>query len=269
LDKDIDLEEVLKILSAIKAGDYTAAENTWENLSKNTPGIIEEFRTNKKWVNVRDAVESVFINKGAKAFKIGDYPTAEAAFLLVLALEPELSKVQSNLAYVYNRTGRYTEAERIFREILKVNPTDFDTQKWLARMLIKQQKWYEAEQFLQNMRKKDPKNRDILQLIDQVYLEKQNAGNYTSQGEVGQLLDKGQAEFKLGHYREAIHYYQEALQKAPDTSIIYTVIGTSNYFLGEYEQAEKSIQRALQLDSSSNEAKFILQKILENRSALQ
>ena len=66
--------------------------------------------------------------------------------------------------------------------------------------------------------------------------------------EAWELLNKGVSLDNLGHHREAIQCYDEALQLNPQDSKVYNNRGTAYRALGQHEQALKDYDKAIELN---------------------
>lgn len=86
-----------------------------------------------------DAQKSVeLFTKAEQAYKEGMLEEAEANFLKITKLNPELYEAWFRLGNIYVRTGQLKAAERMFEKSASINPEEYKAWNNLAITYIKQ-----------------------------------------------------------------------------------------------------------------------------------
>lgn len=260
-----EIQEILiQIIQLVNKSDFQTAEQLWINLEQNNLQLKTEIAQNAELINSRDAIETIYINKGGLAFKAGDFKTAEHAFITILEFEPKLTKVRYNLAFTYKRQGDFAKAETEFRKIVEYEPENLEMWKWIANMLIQQQKLDEAELILRDILKKDPNYREAYKWLDEVV--RQRSKQKSSKIEIPfesspfkQQIQQSQDFIKKGDYHQAIQILEDLLQKVPNQPMIMTSLGSAYFFTAQYEKAKKILTQVLSINNQIDAAKYFLQ----------
>jgi tetratricopeptide (TPR) repeat protein len=190
----------------------------------------------------------------------GDWRSDASLWSSELTLHPQSPFVQNNLGLAYYKTGLVENAEKTFRKTLEIDPGFAPAYHNLARFLIDTKREVEGKQILEIAMQKgaDADDANFVN-IALMYLElgakdaaegcfqralQANPKNTTALSESGSIL------FEKGQYREAIEYFNRALEAASgrERGRILSNRGISYYKTGDIEKADMDSQEALQLD---------------------
>ena len=82
--------------------------------------------------DVDDKRFEAYLGIGQANYQLRDWPAAENAFLMALALNPSLSEAHFGIGMLYYLQGRYREAAKEFDQAAETNPTYAEAEAWLA-----------------------------------------------------------------------------------------------------------------------------------------
>jgi tetratricopeptide (TPR) repeat protein len=99
----------------LRLGAYTAALEDYEHART----LEEEFF-------------GAYIGIGWANYYLRDWPAAENAFLMALALVPNSSEAHFGIGMLYYLQGRYREAAREFDQAAEIDPLNAEAEAWLA-----------------------------------------------------------------------------------------------------------------------------------------
>ncbi|MBN2390355.1 MAG: tetratricopeptide repeat protein [Anaerolineae bacterium] len=99
----------------LRLGAYTAA--------------LEDFQHAR---DVDDKRFEAYLGIGQANYQLCDWPAAENAFLMALALNPSLSDAHFGIGMLYYLQGRYREAAKEFDQAAEIHPTYAEAEAWLA-----------------------------------------------------------------------------------------------------------------------------------------
>ncbi|MGC9396153.1 MAG: tetratricopeptide repeat protein, partial [Anaerolineae bacterium] len=99
----------------LRLGAYTAA--------------LEDFQHAR---DVDDKRFEAYLGIGRANYQLRNWPAAENAFLMALALNPTLSEAHFGIGMLYYLQGRYREAAKEFDHAAEINPTYAEAEAWLA-----------------------------------------------------------------------------------------------------------------------------------------
>jgi tetratricopeptide (TPR) repeat protein len=181
--------------------------------------------------------------QAAAALEKQDYAAAAKALESYLAQNPQDSRAKFNLALAYSMTGRETDAIRLYQEILVQQSDLVPARTNLGILLLA---GGDASGALEQFQK----------VIDQ------QPEHWAAQ------VNRAAALVALNRLPEAREAYEKALQLKPDhapTHLAYAkVLATSDSAI-----AEQHLRRALELDSTLEEARLLLAVVLEDRAGNQ
>ena len=193
-----------------------------------------------------------YAGKGDALFVLGRYDEATGNLKKALALTPDMP--QAPLMHVLlgdaaRELDRFGEAERQYRNALHIEPGLFRAHTSLASLLIDRGSLDEADRHLQNVHMQYPDHADGLQSIAELFRKREQyekalgwydavfeADRDYTQGYAG----KGDALFRLGRYEEAIKSLGRAIALEPGMSTVTALrvlIGEAHQKLGQLEEA--------------------------------
>lgn len=77
------------------------------------------------------------------------------------------------------------------------------------------------------------------------------AGLAQANNEVDALLQQSYTQTEAGNLDEALQLIQQAITKAPDSSLVYTRLGGLRVLRQEYDEGIKDFQKAIMLDQNN------------------
>ena len=157
----------------------------------------------------------------------GTVDDAEQACEQALIIDEGLSEVHAALGELYRQTGDLDAAETQFRISLRMDPRSFEGVEGLAVTLVGQNDLEGAELMLSKM-------------ID---LQK---GYWRGYAEMGKYL------YRHGRDEEAIPFFKQVTELAPDNALGWNNLGAAHYVLGNTRGAASAWQKALDIAPSQS-----------------
>jgi tetratricopeptide (TPR) repeat protein len=247
----------------------------------------------------QDRIEAL----GDAAVQTGDYESSLVDFLSILRKNPERYDLHYKVAVLFLINGQSAAAKQELALVLVHQPEMLPAHEAMGLVLLQEKNYPQAIEEFQTVLGQDPQRVNSLHLLGVAYLESGQPGKAVVQLKRALVLDPhrtssiaalGQAYIDLKQYQQAIaclqqgltldpkneklNYqlgmalaaekrYNEALDafmKAGDEAQAYNNIGVHYFVAGQYEEAAKCFQRAMELRPSFyEEAKDNLQRALE------
>ena len=161
---------------------------------------------------------------------LGRLAEAEPYLRRTLELNPHYRDAHFVAGRTFAGLGRLDEAERHYLRALELDPAYLPTYVNLGALLVGAQRFADAEPHLQRALEIDPHD-------------------------AGTLLNMALARFGRQRYAEALDFYRRVVEMQPDHAAAHSGIGATLYYLGRAEEALASIDRALALDPTLEEAR--------------
>jgi Flp pilus assembly protein TadD len=136
--------------------------------------------------------------------------------------------------------------ERLERAV-KLAPDFYEAQNTLGIQYLKLEKYDDAETALLRAKDLSPKAADPLVNLGMLYYRR---------GEM--LADSGKPEEAAATFQKAAQSLEESVKRSPLSSLAHSYLGAALYKTGEYEQAEATLNRALELDEQQPDARLML-----------
>jgi len=176
--------------------------------------------------------------RGLSLFQLGR-PSEAIPYLKQVQSWIGSANVDANyvLGLCYIHTQNYDEARKAFAQMYGVAPDSAAARLFLARMLLRQGYDPIAEQNAQQAAAMDPKLPLVHYLLGEFYLYKSN---------VPKAIDEFELEQRLN----------------PAFAGTYDRLGDSYSRLGRYDEAERTLQRAILLDSTATGPYILMGKVL-------
>jgi len=171
---------------------------------------------------------------GNAYFQLGDYPKALTAYQRVTELEPDIDTGFINKGSVYLQQGRFQESIPYFQKALQIEP-DFTTYSNLGTAYFSLKQFPQAVEMFEKAAALNPNETGIAVNL---------ADAYRSAGQKDKARDTYQRAISLG-FKE--------LQTNPQDGFAMSQIALSYANLGDSQQAETFIKRALALDKNNVE----------------
>ncbi len=181
------------------------------------------------------------LQQAAAALQREDYTAAAAILETYLAGQPEDYRAEFNLAFAYSLTGRRAEAIRLYKNVLSREKELTAAHRNLGILLLQDGNAAEAVDHLQFVAGKEP--------LD-----------------VPTHFNLAEALGSVGMIQEARETYEKVLQLKPDH--VQALLAFAE-LLAETDTAaaEQQLRRALDIDSSLDDARLRLAELLEARAA--
>jgi Flp pilus assembly protein TadD len=169
-----------------------------------------------------------------------------------LELNPNNAAAYNNLGIIYAVRKEYREAERMFRELVDRSKANFGSVPFnflfnLGSVLLDQQQWAEAEKIIRQAKALAPDNPDACSALAKALANQQRN------------LD------------EALILSRRAVQIAPNEPNHLNSLGWVLFHLGELDEAEATLKKALEIareEPPAPEIREHLKKVLEKRANL-
>ncbi len=253
----------------------------------------------------QDRVEAL----GDAAVQTGDYESSLLDFLEILRKNPERYDLHYKVAVLFLLNGQWAAAKQELALVLVHRPEMLQAHEAMGLVFLQEKNYPQAIEEFQTVLGQEPQRVNSLHLLGVAYLESGQPGKAVVQlkrvlvvdpRHVSSIPPLGQAYIDLKDYRQAIaclqqgltldpknqklNYqmgmalaadkrYNEALDafmKAGDEAQAYNNIGVHYFVAGQYEEAAKCFQRAIELRPSYyEEAKTNLQRALEKLQQLR
>jgi tetratricopeptide (TPR) repeat protein len=185
-------------------------------------------------------------------------------------------------AAAYLRKGEYDEARALLDRILKANPNQADSLLELAVLDLMQRRYKDAEEPFRKAYTVDPSNlRGLLGLAEIHFQENEpdKAVQVISQEVKKQpqradmKKELANAEFRAKQYDKAVADYLSILDRYKDAPLeqadLYNKIGITYSFLGDYQKAIDSLQKARQLAPTNINYISALAQVFDNAGKKQ
>jgi len=206
---------------------------------------------------------------GGILFLTGNLDAARRELALVLVQRPEMMEAHEALGLVHLEEKKYSLAVEEFRLVLNQDPKRIKARHLLGITYLQAGQDHRAIAEFERVLGLDPGNVTSLTAMGQAYLQQKDYIHALVYLKKAQSLapqdpkvhrQLGMALAGLKRYPEAL----EAFSKAGDEAQAYNNIGVYYFKDGQYEEAAKCFQRALDLRSTFyQEAKTNLQRALE------
>jgi tetratricopeptide (TPR) repeat protein len=247
----------------------------------------------------QDRLESL----GEIALQNRDYESSMINFLAALKKDPERYDLHYKVGVIFLLNGQFDAAQKELALVLVHRPDMTQAHEAMGLVHLQEKKYPLAIEEFQSVLSQDPHMANARHLLGVTYLEMRqpakavvqlkqavalnpsHAASYAALGEAYlQLKDSRQAiatlkrglaidpknqklNFHLGNALAAENRYDEALEafmKVGDEAQAYNNIGVHYFMAGQYEDAAKCFQRAIELRPTFyEEAKTNLQRALE------
>lgn len=169
------------------------------------------------------------VEEGNKLKAAKDYAGAIAKYEAALAANPALAEVYGDIARAYAEQGKTDEAIAAYKKFIAAKP-DQEAKLELASLLLQQKNIEEAKSVLSGS--------DVATITNPYALYNLGVGFYNAQ----------QAD-------EAIKYWEKAVTLDPKMSDAWLQLGFAYYATGNKDKAKEALQKVIQLEPGSDNAK--------------
>jgi len=240
-------------------GDQALQNRNFENSLVNYLQILQK---NPERYDLHYKVGVIFLLSGK-------LEAAQKELALVLVHRPEMLEAHEALGLVFLQGKNYPQAIDEFQYVLAQDPRRAKTHHLLGVTFLESGRPDRAIHALKTATTLDPRLLSSLITLSKAYLEQKEYRQAVASLKQAQALDPksqkvnhllGMALAGQKQYPQAL----EALMKAGDEAQAYNNIGVHYFMEGQYEDAAKCFQRALELRPTFyQEAKTNLQRALE------
>lgn len=174
------------------------------------------------------------------------------------------------LGITLQQLKRSDEAIPYLKDALKIQPNNIEVLSTLGLVYESIKEWKKSDSLYENILLKDPNNALVLNNYAYSLSERGDSLNYAfemskkaldAEPENASYLDTfGWIHYKLGNYDEAEFYIIKAIKREPDNSTLHEHLGDVYFKKAATQKAIESWKKALQLDNSR---KAIQEKILK------
>ena len=246
---------------------------------------------------------------GDVAVQGGDYESSLLDYLSILRDHPDRYDLHYKVAVLFLLNGQWQAAQQELALVLMHRPEMLQAHEAMGLVLLQEKNYPLAIDEFQTVLGQDPERVNSLHLLGVAYLESSQPGKAVVQLKQALMVDPrhvssipplAQAYIDLKDYQRAIaclqqglardpkneklnnqlgmalasekHYNEalEAFMKAGDEAQAYNNVGVYYFVAGQYEEAAKCFQRAIELRPSFyEEAKTNLQRALEKLQQLR
>jgi len=210
------------------------------------------------------------LNIGYCYLKIKDYDAAERYFNKYIAMVPDSPKVVNNLGIVYFSKKDYKRAEAYYKKASGLNEKYAEPHYNLANLYREQGEMDRAVKECYRTLELDPQFHDARNFLCDIYIQ---TGNFDMAHKAADLLLenknsevqghtlKGNIYKKQGDYKKSLFHYFRALQISPRNPMLYHNAGLAHYYLKNYSEAEKFLEKAISLNPNSPQSLNLLAQL--------
>jgi len=224
--------------------------------------FLEILKTNPSRYDLRYKVGVIY-------FLIGQFEPARKELAMVLVQRPEMIEAHEALGLVHLEEKKYSLAIDEFQQVLSQDPRRAKAHHLLGIAYLDAGQPHRAISEFQRVLAQEPGNVATLTTLGQAYLQQNNYTQALIPLKKAQTLAPQDPKVHrlLGMALAGLKRYPEALQaflKAGDEAQAYNNLGVFYFKDGQYEDAAKCFQKALDLRTTFyQEAKTNLQRALE------
>jgi tetratricopeptide (TPR) repeat protein len=197
-------------------------EDAWSEYVVDVTGVKRSGWARIRKLSDAEAEAQYYNNHGANALVENDLAKAFAYFVKAIRIAPDASYIWSNLGVVYNRNGQLEDAKHSYYAALKTNPAETVALNNLHRIYVEEGDLVRAEKIgskVERYRRKNP-----------YYLHHRSAQAVEEQ-----------------RYEAAIKLLNRAIKMNGTVYQFHYALARSLFLSGDYEAAQRSLDRAIQL----------------------
>jgi tetratricopeptide (TPR) repeat protein len=245
--------------------DYGDAFLDWGWVLKNQKKYDEAISKFKKSIESYKDSEILYLGYnglGSVYIELQRYREAEDCFEKVIGLNTTTGLGYHNLAYLYERLGRYRKAQKVWKEALdryllvkEDERTDSDWSSIGQIYMFTLHNHMQAMKALLEGLKRYPENRNILFYILRLNLVLKDRYNYENPEDLEHI---GMAHWAAFDAYKKIRESLESIYATGKSAYVCLDLGDLYNFMEEYDEAEKYLMEAVELDETLQEAYNLL-----------
>ena len=212
---------------------------------------------------------------GVEFLEVRQFGQAEAHLSHALELKPGHPGVLLSLGEVLRLRGRNAEAVESYRSSLEIKPRNAPAYAGLGTALYGLERYVEAVEALErsvSLRLDEsiagPAHQLLGHSLEALERDREAARHYErameiDPGDAGLIERLAQMRFRQKHYREALRLYQKRLVIGRVSARVHANVGNTLYYLNRPEEAQRSFERALELEPELEMARNGLRRVRE------
>lgn len=195
--------------------------------------------------------DTLLVTVGDFYYRIGKTDKAIPNYEQALKINPNNVMAHISLGELYSKEQNWDKAIEHFDAAMKLAPENEVIPMNIAVIYYNNGKYEEALPYIKKTLELSPDNKDMWELLSVCYLQKANVflEKYNSTDDPAK-----QKEYKAKYeeiYREALPQLEEAIQKFPDSSLLWNNIGVIYAQLGNKAKAEEAFKKSKELEEKS------------------
>lgn len=229
--------------SAMRHGDYRAAELKYVELIEHMPNVAE-----------------LHSNLGLAQLSLGDLRGAEASFRTALQLDPGVTAAKFLLGRILFQSSRYEEAARLLESAAADHPGQPTIARLLAASWIGLERYDDASSQYDKLLEADPNDTEALYGLGKLYLHRgQQAFDLLADFEDSAFYLLANADFHAERPRFtelAEDFYLRAVEAEPGHAGLRSALGMFLLRRRDWKAAQEAFGQALERDPQAYEALF-------------
>jgi predicted TPR repeat methyltransferase len=212
-------------------------------------------------------------NMGCIYLRQNNLSKAQDFFEKAVNICPEFADARYNLANIFTKKCLFDDAIEQLDIILTLEPENSRAHHKKAQLSYQQEKFIPAMHHYQEFLKFEPNDIHALHNLGSIFLklhDPEEAAKYFLR--LLPLASDGENYFNLGiaymeqeKHKEAVIYFEQALQAIPDYIEAHINLGAVYLKLEDYPSATKHYQEIMRLQPDNNEIAYILNAINNNK----
>ncbi len=261
-----------------RKSDYTQSLNQMEDLASKDPTRALDQLEDKFGSNEQTA--RMYTLRGRILQRLKRLEEAKESLSHAINVNPMYLNAKKNLGDVMVETGEKDKAKALYEEVVDISPMYKECHVSLAKVYAEDQEFGKLKQLTDHYSSYFPKSTDLQMTVAEellhhgqnemaaelfkkiIEIDKQSPSTDID-GMVYRYNRLGIALRREGKVEEAIEYYLEALDLAPDSAAVHYNLGVACGQNGQHKRAIQEFQAALKLDPNLEEARREMEKVLQ------
>jgi len=261
-----------------RKSEYTQILNQMEDLASKDPTRALDQLEDKFGSNEQTA--RMFTLRWRIFQRLKRFEEAKESLSHAINVNPMFLTAKKNLADVMMETGEKDKAKTLYEEVVDISPMYKECHVSLAKVYAEDQEFGKLKQLTDHYSTYFPKSTDLQMIVAEELLRNgqnemaaelfkkiididKQAENFDTDSMVYRYNRLGIALRREGKVEEAIAYYLEALDLAPNNAAVHYNLGVACGQCGQHKRAIQEFQTALNLDPSLEEARREMEKVLQ------
>ena len=225
--------------------------------------FVESIAWHRKALDVDAEYAAAHLGLGRTLFRLGRYKQAEESLAKAVSLRPNTLSISAFqlLADVLHEQQRYEEAIERYRGVLEMDSEYVPAHAGMGYALFRLKRYEEAVESLArsvSLQPESPEAADRHVAMGRAFLAlgrtETAAEHYARALEIDPrnaiALDSlAVLRFRQERYEEVLHLYGTLIEIGEDSAQLHANLGQALYYLGRFEEALRSLDRALSQDS--------------------